>query len=111
MVEVNCDPSFKHVSYGSIPHLPSSRLGPSDRSLGGGQVRIATERARDRFDVVIVQEKLDGANVSVAKVGSELIALTRSGRRTAASPMVQFQWFEAWVQDNGWHKPTAPAIS
>ncbi len=100
MAKTNCDQSLGRVSYGSIPHLPSSRLGPSDRSLGGGQVRIATERARDRFDVVIAQEKLDGANVSVVKVAGELVALTRGGRRAAASPMVQFQWFAAWVRDN-----------
>jgi len=34
-------------AYGSIPHLPGSRLGPGDYSIGEGQARIATEKLRD----------------------------------------------------------------
>ena len=46
-------------NYGHIAHLPSSRMGPGDHSCELGQARIATLKARDRHDHVIVQEKLD----------------------------------------------------
>ena len=59
-------------AYGSICHLPGSRLGVGDHKLNEGQTRILTERARDKHDVVIVQEKLDGSNVAVARVNGAL---------------------------------------
>lgn len=85
-------------NYGSIPHLPNSRLGPSDRSCTEGQARIATVRPRDRHDRVIVQEKLDGSNVGVARVGDTLYALTRAGYLAITSPYVQHHMFDAWVR-------------
>ena len=54
---------LKHKNYGSIPHLPNSRMGLADKSCHEGQARIATEEARDSNDEIIVQEKLDGSNV------------------------------------------------
>ena len=51
-------------NYGSIPHLPGSRMGEADHKCSEGQARIATEKARDKHDRVICQEKLDGSNVS-----------------------------------------------
>lgn len=45
-------------NYGHIAHLPGSRMGPGDHSCELGQARIATLKARDRHDHVIVQEKL-----------------------------------------------------
>jgi hypothetical protein len=53
-------------AYGSIGHLPGSRLGTSDRSVPPGQAAICTTRPRDSHDVVIVQEKLDGSCTAVA---------------------------------------------
>jgi hypothetical protein len=47
-------------NYGHIAHLPGSRMGPGDHSCELGQARIATLKARDRHDQIIVQEKLDG---------------------------------------------------
>ncbi len=47
-------------NYGSIPHLPNSRIGPGDHKCHEGQERIATVKARDKHDEIIVQEKLDG---------------------------------------------------
>ena len=55
-----------HKSYGSIPHLVGSRRGPRDYGVNEGQQRICCERARDKYDEIIVQEKLDGANVGIA---------------------------------------------
>jgi hypothetical protein len=54
-------------NYGHIAHLPGSRMGPGDHKCHTGQERIATRQTRDRHDLVIVQEKLDGSNVGVAR--------------------------------------------
>lgn len=37
-------------AYGSIPHLPGSRLGPGDHHCHEGQAKIATEKARDKHE-------------------------------------------------------------
>lgn len=85
-------------AYGSIPHLPGSRLGPGDHHCEAGQARIACEKARDKHDVVIVQEKLDGSNVAVAKLNGEIIALTRAGYTALSSPHLQHHLFQNWVE-------------
>lgn len=36
-------------------------------------------QTRDRHDLVIVQEKLDGSNVGIARLNGEILALTRAG--------------------------------
>ena len=77
--------------------MPDSRLGPGDHHCSPGQADIATLRARDRHDVVIVQEKLDGSNVAVAKVGGLLLPLTRAGYHANTSPYAQHHRFAAWV--------------
>lgn len=89
-----------HKAYGSIPHLPGSRLGPGDHHCEEGQARIATERVRDKHDIIIVQEKLDGSNCSVAKVNDQIIALGRAGYRAESSNYEQHQIFAKWVKDN-----------
>jgi hypothetical protein len=86
-----------HKNYGSIPHLPNSRMGASDRSCHEGQARIATEKARDKRDKIIVQEKLDGSNVGVAKQGHQIIPLSRAGYRAETSPYKQHKAFADWV--------------
>jgi hypothetical protein len=87
-------------AYGSIGHLPTSRVGRGDRHIHEGQARICTERARDRHDTVIVQEKLDGACVAVAKLGGRIVALGRRGYLAQTSPFEQHQLFAAWVREN-----------
>lgn len=87
-------------SYGSIPHLPGSKLGPGDHHCHEGQGRIATEKTRDKHDFVIVQEKYDGSNVAVANVGGNIIALTRSGYLAETSPFEQHHVFARWVKKN-----------
>ena len=66
-------------NYGHIPHLPGSRMGPGDHKCHEGQTRIATAKVRDKNDEIFVQEKLDGSNVGVARIGDVLHALGRSG--------------------------------
>ena len=76
-------------NYGHIAHLPGSRMGPGDHSCELGQLRIATLKARDRHDHVIVQEKLDGTNVGVARVEGVLYPLVRAGYVADTSPFEQ----------------------
>lgn len=87
-------------SYGSIPHLPGSRLGPGDHTCHAGHARIATEQTRDKHDFVIVQEKVDGSNVSVAKLNGQIVPLTRAGYVANTSPYEQHHLFHKWVMQN-----------
>lgn len=89
-----------HKAYGSIPHLPTSRMGPADHSCHEGQARIATERARDSHDMIVVQEKLDGSACAVAKVDGTVIALGRAGYPAESSPHEQHHMFARWVAAN-----------
>lgn len=86
-----------HKAYGRIPHFIGSRIGPADKHCEPGQQKIMTEKARDRHDLIIVQEKLDGSNCSVAKVGGQIISLTRSGYLAETSPYEQHHYFAQWV--------------
>lgn len=92
-------------AYGSIPHLPGSRLGPGDYKLHEGQERICFEGGADRRGRkhrVIVTEKLDGSNVAVAKVNGQPIGLVRAGYAAQSSPRKQHQIFAAWVRQRAW---------
>lgn len=87
-------------AYGSIAHLPGSRMGPADRHCHEGQARIATLKPRDKHDRIIVQEKLDGSCMAVAKVDGEIIALGRAGYRAITSKYEQHIMFDVWVREN-----------
>lgn len=87
-------------SYGHIPHFPGSRMGPGDHKCSDGQLRIATEKARDRHDRIIVQEKLDGSNVGVARIDGVIVPLTRAGYIADTSPFEQHWRFGEWVYAN-----------
>lgn len=90
-----------HKAYGSIPHLIGSRRGPGDIGVNEGQHRICTEKARDQHDVIIVQEKLDGSCVSVAKINSTVIVpLIRAGYPAIGSNYKQHYMFHEWVFQN-----------
>lgn len=84
-------------AYGSIPHLSKSRLGDGDHHCEEGQERIATEKPRDKFDLIIVQEKLDGSNCSIAKVNGQILALSRAGYLAESSTFEQHHYFAKWV--------------
>lgn len=87
-------------AYGSIPHLPGSRLGEGDHHIEKGQAIIATERVRDKHDLVIVQEKLDGSNCCVAKIEGKIWALGRSGYPAETSEYIVHKAFYGYVQEN-----------
>lgn len=84
-------------AYGSIPHLPQSRMGPGDHSCTEGQANIATVKTRDKYDKVIVQEKLDGSCCAVAKIEGVIVPLTKSGYRAESSRYEQHHMFCGWV--------------
>jgi hypothetical protein len=87
-------------SYGSIGHLPNSRLGPGDHSVHFGQARICTEKTRDKHDTVIVQEKLDGSCTSVALLDGVIYSLGRAGYEADTSQHEQHRMFADWVTAN-----------
>lgn len=89
-----------YKAYGSIPHLPGSRLGEGDHHCSPGQAVIACEKKRDKHDIIIVQEKLDGSNVAVAKVDGRVIPLTRAGYTALSSKYEQHHMFDKWVNKN-----------
>jgi len=87
-------------NYGSIGHLPNSRMGSGDHHVHEGQARIATKSIKDKsgkIREVIVQEKLDGSNVGIARVGNRIFPLTRSGYVADTSPYEQHRRFHKWV--------------
>ena len=104
MTESNINPGARKPlgikSYGHVPHLPGSRIGPGDHKCHVGQDRICTVKTRDRHDQIMVQEKLDGSNVGVARLGEEIIALSRAGYRATTSPYEQHHLFAHWVRQN-----------
>lgn len=87
-------------TYGSIPHLPQSRLGLGDHKTSEEQARIALGNPRPG-DKIYVQEKLDGSNVAVTKLADgRIVALGRTGYLAESSPYVQQQIFADWVYAN-----------
>ncbi|MBL8923424.1 MAG: hypothetical protein JNJ54_31515 [Myxococcaceae bacterium] len=86
-------------AFPKIPHLPGSRTGSSDRVAPPELARRCTERAT-KGDVIVVQEKLDGSCVAVARLGAEVVALGREGWRAAESRNPGRQMFHRWVTDN-----------
>ena len=87
-------------AYGSIGHLPNSRLGPRDRCITEGQARIATVKARDKHDTIIVQEKLDGSCVAVGLLEGIIYPIGRAGWPAQSSPYEQHQLFACWVWEH-----------
>lgn len=87
-------------NYGSIGHLPNSRMGEGDHKVPDGMDKICTVETRDKHDTIIVQEKLDGSNVGVAMVDGEIYPLTRAGYIANTSPYKQHHVFYDWVIEN-----------
>ena len=87
-------------NYGHIPHLPDSRIGPGDHKCSEGQALIACEKSRDKYDEIIVTEKIDGSNVGIAKVHGDIIPLTRAGYRAETSPYKQHHIFADFIYRN-----------
>lgn len=86
-----------HRAYGHIAHLPESRTGPKDKHISEGQAKICCLKARDKHDLVVVQEKLDGSNVAVAKINGEIVPLIRAGYRAQTSRFSMHHKFHLWA--------------
>lgn len=86
-------------AYGSIGHLPQSRMGPGDHAVPQGQADICCKQAR-KGDMIVVQEKLDGSCVAVARIDDVLHPLGRAGWPAASSPYLQHRLFHNWVMEN-----------
>jgi hypothetical protein len=68
-----------------------------------GQYRICCEKARDSRDTIILQEKLDGTCVAVAKINGEIVPLIRAGYRADKSPYHQHRLFYWWaMRSDNW---------
>lgn len=87
-------------SYGSIPHLSTSKLTQqADKKIDPGQEKILLEKVRDKHDTIIVTEKIDGSNVGVIRKNGQLIPITRSGYTCLSSPHKQHHMFDTWVNN------------
>lgn len=85
--------------YPSIPHLPGSRAA-TDKVLQPAQARRFIDASFVSTDVVIVEEKLDGSCVLVAREGDAIVALGREGGRAELSLNEGRRMFAAWVEAN-----------
>lgn len=83
-------------AYGSIAHMPSSRLGPGDWKCTAGEQEIATSSARPG-DTVFVMTKVDGANCAVANIEGEIVPLIRAGYRARDARYDHLLRFETWA--------------
>lgn len=88
-------------AYGSIGHLPQSRLGPGDWHVHEGQAKICLQKPR-KGDRIIVTEKLDGACMSVAKLDGRIVGLTRSGYRAEDGTFDHLRAFAPFVELRAW---------
>lgn len=97
-------------AYGSIGHLPGSRMEiqhakhatgkevGKDFGVHPGAAKICTEKVRDRHDRIIVQEKLDGSCCAVALVDGVIHPIGRAGWPSVSSPYLQHRMFHDWVR-------------
>jgi hypothetical protein len=102
LAAISIDPKkpLGHRSYGHIAHLPRSRTGEKDKTISDGQAKICCKKPRDKHDIVIVQEKLDGSNVSVAKIKGEIVPLIRAGYKANTSRFKMHHLFYNWAMQN-----------
>jgi hypothetical protein len=84
--------------YGSIGHLPQSRVGPGDWHVHEGQARICLEKPR-KGDRVIVSEKLDGSCMVVAKINGEIVPITRAGYHAKDGAYEHLRRFVPYVEE------------
>ncbi|MHA1828616.1 MAG: RNA ligase family protein [Candidatus Heimdallarchaeaceae archaeon] len=87
-------------NYGHISHLPNSRIGIGDHKCSKGQAKIACVERRDKYDNIIVLEKLDGSNVGVCLKNGCVLPLTRTGYLANSSPFKMHHEFNVWVYEN-----------
>lgn len=93
------DKPLGHKAYGSIPHLPGSKRGPGDHGMPENQAAILLgKRKVGKCWKIVVQEKLDGSCMSVAKIHGQVVALGRAGYLASSSPYRHCRLFAEWVE-------------
>lgn len=85
-----------HKAYNTINHIPSSRLGPSERCITAYQFKQLTE-VSDENHIIVVQEKLDGSCVCAYRENDEIFALGRAGDLADSSPNESRRLWADWV--------------
>jgi len=83
-------------AYHRIPHLLGSHAERGDFYVNQGMDRICTIKARDKKDIIVVQEKLDGTSVAVARINGILVPVLRSGYEAITSKWKQHHLFANW---------------
>lgn len=84
-------------AYFKISHLPGSRTGRRDRTAPRELFERCLHAPRPGEEV-LVQEKLDGSCVAVARVAGAVVALGREGTLASLSQNPARQMFAAWVE-------------
>ena len=88
-------------SYSSIKHLPGSKLiDTSDSLLSEEIANYFTHKTQFDKDLVIVTEKLDGANVGVLRKDDVLYPIMRAGYDVRTSQHRQLRLFADFVEKN-----------
>ncbi len=82
--------------YTSIGHLPGSKTGDGDYCVNDAVARRLTTECHPG-DRVIVQEKVDGCCMAAARLGDDIIPLTRIGYRAADSIYENQRMFAVWA--------------
>jgi hypothetical protein len=86
------------IGYGSIPHLPGSKLGLRDRLTEKNISQLIEKGASDNRQIrIFAEEKVDGSCVTVTRKGNELFCGTRDGYNAATSIYSQHRLFAFWV--------------
>jgi hypothetical protein len=84
-------------AYFKIAHLPGSRTGRRDRTAPRELAERCLRRTRPGEEL-LVQEKLDGSCVAVARLAGAVLALGREGTLASHSQNPGRQMFAAWVE-------------
>ncbi|MDR0935862.1 MAG: RNA ligase family protein [Oscillospiraceae bacterium] len=89
-------------NYAEIKHLRGSKMIDDRDSLIGEMQEdwLIGRRRMPSTDLVIVTEKVDGANVGVLRLGDKLHAVSRKGYDVLTSPYEWLQEFDYFVGNN-----------
>jgi hypothetical protein len=85
-------------AYFKIAHLPGSRTGPSDRTAPLELAERCLRQPR-AGESVLVEEKLDGSCVAVARLAGRIVALGREGTLAELSGNPGRRLFAEWVTE------------
>ncbi|MCK5726812.1 MAG: nucleotidyl transferase AbiEii/AbiGii toxin family protein [Thiotrichaceae bacterium] len=92
---------LSHKAYYTIHHLPTSRLGSSERCISTQQNALLTNSDfHQESHTIIVQEKLDGSCVCAYRKDDEIFALGREGDLADSSPNESRRLWADWVAEN-----------